>query len=119
MVINDYGPVIKQWSMRYEAFHSYFKKLAVRLNNFKNLPKLLATRYRLKQAFKLSNMMHFKNVDHAVTIKKIKSNFLNNSMKRAIIDHFGNIDLTKDLVQCNKLYHNNVEYRRSYVYIMD
>ena len=44
-VINYYSPAIKQWSIRYEAFHSYFKRISLRSNNYKNIPKMLATRY--------------------------------------------------------------------------
>ncbi|CAF4703100.1 unnamed protein product [Rotaria magnacalcarata] len=51
-MIHDFGPSIKYWCFRYEAGHAYFKKIAMRTNNFKNTPKMLVTHYRLKQCFK-------------------------------------------------------------------
>ena len=56
----DYGPPIKQWCFRYEAFHSYFKKLATRTNNFKNVPKTLINRYRMKQCFECVHLSGLK-----------------------------------------------------------
>ncbi len=39
-------------------------------------------------------------------------------MKCVIINHFGNIDMTKDLIQCHKFRYGNIEYCRSSVYII-
>ncbi|CAF1502731.1 unnamed protein product [Adineta ricciae] len=117
-VINDYGPAIKQWSMRYESYHYYFKKVALRSNNYKNTPKMLATRYRLKQAFSSFRMTQLNHSDQAIRIQKVKNNLFSNEMKYAIINHFGNIDLSKDLVQCQKFRHENVEYCRFGIYII-
>jgi hypothetical protein len=44
-IIHDYGPLRRQWCLPYEAVHSYFKKIVLRSNNFKNIPKMLATRF--------------------------------------------------------------------------
>ncbi|CAF1319937.1 unnamed protein product [Adineta steineri] len=117
-VISDYGPAIKQWSMRYESYHFYFKKIALRTNNYKNLQKTLATRYRLKQAFSSFKMTQLNHNDQAIKIQKIKNNIFNNEMKCAIISHFGNIDMSKDLLQCHKFRYENIEYCRSSVYII-
>jgi hypothetical protein len=117
-VIGDYGPAIKQWSMRYESYHFYFKKIALRSNNYKNMPKMLATRYRLKQAFSSFRMTQLFHGDQAIKIQKIKNNMFNNEMKYVIINHFGNIDMSKDLLQCYKFRHENIEYCRSSVYIV-
>ena len=43
------------WCMRFEAKHNYFKKLAIGLGNFKNLPWTLAGRHQNKQCY----TMHF------------------------------------------------------------
>ncbi|CAF1441539.1 unnamed protein product [Adineta ricciae] len=117
-VINDYGPAIKQWSMRYESYHYYFKKIALRSNNYKNTPKSLATRYRLKQAFSNFRMTQLNHSDQAIRIQKVKNNLFSNEMKYVIINHFGNIDMSKDLVQCQKFRHENVEYCRFGIYII-
>jgi hypothetical protein len=118
-IIQDYGPSIRQWCFRYEACHAYFKKITTRSNNFKNIPKMLATRYRLKQCFKWSRSFHMKSSDFVVGIKKVQAGVFNNQMKQILRTHFGNIDLYKDLVQSNKLFHQNIEYCRSAVYVID
>ena len=39
-----FGPLIRCWCMRFEGKHAYFKDLAKKIRNFKNLPFSLATR---------------------------------------------------------------------------
>ena len=41
--------------MRYEAKHSYFKKLAQNVGNFINIPWTLATRHQLWQCYQWLN----------------------------------------------------------------
>lgn len=41
-----YGPLIRHWTMRFEAKHAYFKGLAQSLGNFINLPHSLAMRHQ-------------------------------------------------------------------------
>lgn len=118
-IISDYGPAKRQWSMRYEAYHSYLKKIALRSNNYKNMSKMLATRYRLKQIYTLCRPIQLNSCDQAVIIRKIKYQDFNTLMKDVLINHFGNIDLGQDLIKCNRFYHDNVEYRPYSVYITD
>ncbi|XP_028417218.1 uncharacterized protein LOC114543833 [Dendronephthya gigantea] len=40
------GPLIRIWCMRYEAKHSYFKRLAISCGNFINLPYSLTKRHQ-------------------------------------------------------------------------
>ncbi|XP_068704474.1 uncharacterized protein [Montipora foliosa] len=40
----NFGPLIRCWCMRFEAKHAYFKDLAKKIRNFKNLSYSLATR---------------------------------------------------------------------------
>ncbi|CAF3714257.1 unnamed protein product, partial [Rotaria sp. Silwood1] len=118
-IINDYGPATKLWCMRYEAYHCYFKKIALRSNNFKNISKTLTTRYQLRQIFRSSKMIQLKNVDEAVGIQKVHNIQFNSKMKQVLLDHFGVINFAQDLIQCKKYSYKNVEYCRSGVYIID
>ncbi|CAF3813633.1 unnamed protein product [Rotaria sp. Silwood1] len=118
-IIYDYGPAIKQWCFRYEACHSYFKKITMRTNNFKNTPKMLATRYCLKQCFKFANLSRLKNLNYLVGVKRIRSTCFNMSMKNVLMNHFGRINLEENLNQCNKLIHENIEFCRAAVYVMN
>ncbi|CAF4340442.1 unnamed protein product [Rotaria sp. Silwood2] len=118
-IIHDFGPSTRQWCFRYEACHAYFKKLTMRMNNFKNIPKMLATRYRLKQCFKFAHLYRLKILQYPGGIKRIRSTCFNMRMKTVLLNHFGHTDLDKDLCQCNKLIHENIEYCRSAVYVID
>lgn len=50
-----YGPLIRHWTMRYEAKHSYFKRLAQAMGNFINLPYSLAMRHQFLQCYHNDN----------------------------------------------------------------
>lgn len=118
-MIYDFGPAIKHWCFRYEAGHAYFKKIAMRTNNFKNTPKMLATRYRLKQCFTFVHLSRLKNVDYPIGIKKIRSICFDRSMKNVLLNHFGRINFEDNFVQCSKLIHENIQFCQSCVYIMN
>ena len=42
---------MRNWSMRFEAKHHYFKRLADKSNNFKNITYSLAKRHQALQAY--------------------------------------------------------------------
>ena len=80
---------------------------------------MLATRYRLKQAFTPHRTIHLNSFDQAISIQKVRNNIFDKLMQQTLINHFGNISFSNDLQQCNKFCHNNVEYHRGSVYIID
>ena len=45
------GPLIHHWTMRFEAKHRYFKKLATTMGNYINIPYSLAVRHQCLQAY--------------------------------------------------------------------
>lgn len=118
-IIHDYGPATRLWCFRYEAFHSYFKKLSIRTNNFKNTPKMLAIHFRLKQCYKSIRLSQTTSKVYSVGIKKIKNSSLNILMKNILLNHFGRLDFENDLLQCNRLIHEDIEYRTSAVYVIN
>ncbi|CAF1447885.1 unnamed protein product [Adineta steineri] len=117
-IVNDYGPPLRQWCIRYEARHAYFKKITIKSNNFKNVPKMLATRYSLKQIYKLSRLPHLRMSNYAVRIQNIEVSAFKKQMKELLLNHFGDINLNKDIVQCSKLCYDNIEYCRFTVLII-
>ncbi|XP_042150719.1 uncharacterized protein LOC120841378 [Ixodes scapularis] len=52
--ILKFGPPRRFWGMRFEAKHSYFKSIASKVKNFRNICLTLATRHQLLQAYELS-----------------------------------------------------------------
>ncbi|XP_064470269.1 uncharacterized protein LOC135385020 [Ornithodoros turicata] len=49
--IYKYGPLIQLWSMRFEGKHQYFKDMARKLKNFKNIAFSMAQRHQLYQMY--------------------------------------------------------------------
>ncbi|CAF1231903.1 unnamed protein product [Adineta ricciae] len=116
--ISDFGPAVKQWCFRYEGKHSYFKKITVRTNNFKNIPKMLVTRYLLKQCLTFGHLARLQSSQYPVGIKKVRSTSFDLQMKDILLAHFNHIDFDNDLSQCNTLICGNVEYRRCGVHVI-
>ncbi|XP_042150799.1 uncharacterized protein LOC121838551 [Ixodes scapularis] len=50
-----FGPPRRYWAMRFEAKHSYFKGVASKVKNFKNIAQTLAHRHQLLQAYELGS----------------------------------------------------------------
>jgi hypothetical protein len=50
-LILKFGPLRSCWCMRFEAKHSYFKSLVLRLHNFINVCQMLARRHERHQAY--------------------------------------------------------------------
>lgn len=50
-LIYQFGPLIRLWTLRFESKHSYFKRVARRCQNYKNITKTLAVKHQLLQSF--------------------------------------------------------------------
>ena len=50
-LIVQFGPLIRLWTLRFESKHTYFKRCARVLHNYKNLCKTLAEKHQLLQAY--------------------------------------------------------------------
>lgn len=49
------GPLVRNWAMRFEAKHNYFKKLVDNVNNFKNITYSLAMRHQALQTYRMQS----------------------------------------------------------------
>lgn len=58
-----YGPPRRYWGMRFEAKHAYFKAISLKIKNFLNIPKTLATRHQHLQAYQLSSQPFIKPLE--------------------------------------------------------
>ena len=50
-LILSFGPLRHLWVMRFEAAHQYFKQIARRVKNFKNISATLSRRYQAKKCY--------------------------------------------------------------------
>lgn len=117
-VIEDYGPATRYWCMRYESRHAYFKQVALKSNNYKNVAQTLATRYQLKQSLFMSKPILYSNENMARGLKGVKESHLNQKVKALINHHFGDINIEEDLFECSTLCHDHVEYHQSCVHVI-
>lgn len=53
-LILKFGPLIRLWTLRFESKHSYFKRCARHLKNFKNICQTLSQRHQMYQAYLLA-----------------------------------------------------------------
>lgn len=116
-IIEDYGPSIRYWCMRYEGRHSYFKQAAMKANNYKNIAQTLATRYQLKQALFLSKPILYGSEEKASGLKQVKEFQLGQQLRSHLSIKFGLIDIEAGLFECSTLSNNRIEYHRSSVYV--
>ena len=54
-VVSRFGPLVRYWTMRFEAKHQYFKSLACRMGNFINITYSLAVRQQCYQCYVLQS----------------------------------------------------------------
>ena len=62
---NQNRPLIRLWTLRFESKHSSFKRCARKLQNFVNLPKTLAERHQILQAYYNAGSL-FTDLDAAI-----------------------------------------------------
>ena len=60
------GPLVRHWTMRFEAKHQYFKQLASRMGNFINVTWSLAVRHQCYQCYVLSSDSGFCEVQQDI-----------------------------------------------------
>ena len=57
-----FGPLVQYWYMRYEAKHSFFKKMASIIGNYTNLPYTLAKRHQQQQCYHFASTATYVSV---------------------------------------------------------
>lgn len=67
-MISLFGPLKQVWCMRFEAKHQYFKNVAARVKNFRNIYKTLAERHQLLQSYEFSELF----LDEAAVVTGMK-----------------------------------------------
>jgi hypothetical protein len=117
--IDDYGPPLKYWCMRFEARHLYFKQIAAKTNNYKNIAKTLSTRHQLRQCLFSSKSYFFNANDETTKPKKCSDTCFDDSTKNLLHRYFGRIDLSQDLWECKSLWHDHIEYHKGSIYVID
>ncbi|CAF3673963.1 unnamed protein product [Rotaria socialis] len=112
-LIRRNGPPRNYWCQRFEGKHLYFKKLALRSSNFKNISFTLAKRHQLRLSWLLSHDC-FYNLNHkSISTKFIKSLELPIDTKRLLVRHKFDYPVYEE---CQTLIHNPVKFMKNSVF---
>lgn len=117
-IIEDYGPCRRYWCMRYEGRHAYFKQVAIRSNNYKNVAQSLATRYQLKQCIISTKSKLYNSEQRVVGVKKLKEFQITDRAKDIFKGYFGLYYIENKIFECKLLWSNHVEYHQSCIYVV-
>ncbi|CAF1654059.1 unnamed protein product [Rotaria magnacalcarata] len=113
-LIRRNGPPRNYWCQRFEGKHLYFKKLALRSSNFKNISFTLAKRHQLRLSWLLSHDCFYNLNDKSISTKFIKSLELPIDTKRLLVRHKFDYPVYEE---CQTLIHNHVKFMRNSVFI--
>ncbi len=61
-IIRLFGPVVGQWTMHFDAKHSFFKQVIRHTSCFKNVPLSLASKHQMMIAYHLSSPCPSKSI---------------------------------------------------------
>lgn len=105
-LIAQFGALIKVWTLRFEAKHSFFKNLVRSIKNFKNLCRTLSVKHELYQ-FLLRNFNFA--TKHLITPVCAKE-FDPSTYTEAIINTLNGLSLSNSLMECNSIEIGNITF---------
>ncbi|CAF1390626.1 unnamed protein product [Didymodactylos carnosus] len=120
-IIRDFGPPVRYWCMRYEGRHFYFKKIALRTGNFKNISKTLSTRNQYKHCLLLSKCKFLKLYNETSCVKQTKLSNCDGDVKQLLYEKFDIecLSSSRRILECQVLIHNHVAYKQNSVMVYD
>lgn len=83
-LIRCFGPLVDLWTIRFEAKHSYFKKVVHDTHNFKNLLLTLGTKHQQMFAHFLEGHTLFKPQLHVESLKVVETGCLDTALRAAV-----------------------------------
>lgn len=103
-LIECFGPLVGQWTMRFEAKHSFFKKVARHTNCFKNIPFTLATKHQQMIAYH-SCALHLKPALEVENVSTLPVDVLNKEVVGSLRQKYpkmNDVHLAKNVtIKCN------------------
>lgn len=111
-LIQRFGPLIEFWTIRFEAKHSFFKKVVRDANNFKNILLTLGSRHQLMLAYYLEMPSIFKPEIETGKVTDVCLGVLDGSLVQAVLNKFsdvGTVGLTPNV------YLNGTQYSKGMI----
>lgn len=94
-LIQCFGPVLDFWTIRFEAKHSFFKKVVRDVNNFKNILFTLASHHQLLLAYYLKSSSIFKPALEVTNVESVSLDILEFSIKTAIQRKYNTVEIVR------------------------
>lgn len=91
-LIRCYGPLVELWTMRFEAKHSFFKKVVHDTRNWKNVLLTLSTKHQQMMAYHLDCGILFKPRLYVENVKVVRLSGLDPPLKREIQKKYPHLD---------------------------
>ncbi|CAF1144225.1 unnamed protein product, partial [Didymodactylos carnosus] len=111
------GPATRYWCMRYEAKRLYFKQLALRSFNFKNIPFTLAKRHQLRQCLLFSLDKYYNVIDEIYCSKIVEPNQLTRFVKNLLFANIQGFNETTTLMEYETLIYKHVRFSKGSVFV--
>ena len=92
VLIKKFGPLFEFWTIRFEAKHSFFKKVVHNIGNFKNILLTLATRHQLMLSYYLEMPTIFKPNIETGRVSVVSVGILDAAIREAIWNKFEGLD---------------------------
>lgn len=99
-LIRCFGLLVDFWTFRFEAKHSFFKKVVRDVNNFKNILLTLSLRHELMLAYCLDMPSLFKPTVEVKGVSNVSLDILASSVKQVIEKKCRNLTLTRYQIYC-------------------
>lgn len=109
-----FGPAIKAWTMRYESKHSFFKRIARVVRNFKNILFTFAMKHELLQCYLRSGADLRCEIQAIGTNKFLISNY-SNIIQSAITSVVPSL---VDIEECLKVTVKGTEYEKGDILVL-
>ncbi|CAF4463883.1 unnamed protein product, partial [Rotaria magnacalcarata] len=111
------GPPIRHWCMRFESKHRYFKQLATKSNNFKNIIFSLSKRHQLHQCFLFSSWNYFQANEQFSSPKQVKLKGLSAAVRQLLHDNIEDFDYATHISECQQQAHDHVKIMKGSVFV--
>lgn len=112
-LIQQFGPLIRVWAMRFESKHTFFKNAVRRLRNLKDLSGTMSVRHELYQ-YLLRNGHNLNVTINPKYPKKLVTGIYSDDIKNLIVSN----NLHEKTVECNSVTVNGVDYNVGNILIL-
>lgn len=99
-----FGPLIHLWSMGFEQFHQFFKRVGRVCNNFINLLYMFANKHQLMQAYQSTGVLFDSRPSHVDGFELVPETFKKPSVRTCIEDS----NFSSEALVVKKLLYNDV-----------